>query len=59
MTRDATDSISITAECEWKYWGDDIKDPVYTISCGRNIIYNKLKDEKYCPYCGKPIKVVE
>jgi len=45
--------------CEWKYWGDNCKDEVYTIECGRNITYLRCKDEKYCPYCGKEIKVIK
>jgi len=57
MTRDATDSI--TAVCEWKY--DKMKMKFIT-NCGGlyGVVYPTKPDWfKYCPYCGKPIKVIE
>ena len=42
--------------CEWKR--DDMCDTVYKI-CGGCFTSEYQKDFKYCPYCGKKIKVVE
>ena len=42
--------------CEWKR--DDMCDTVYKV-CGGCFTSEYQKDFKYCPYCGKKIKVVE
>ena len=42
--------------CEWKR--DDMCDTVYKVCCGC-FTSEYQKDFKYCPYCGKEIKVVE
>lgn len=42
--------------CEWKR--DDMCDTVYKV-CGGCFTNSYQKDFKYCPYCGKKIKVVE
>lgn len=42
--------------CEWKQ--DDMCDTVYKV-CGGCFTSEYQKDFKYCPYCGKKIKVVE
>ena len=42
--------------CEWKR--DDMCDTVYKV-CGGCFTTAYQKDFKYCPYCGKKIKVVE
>ena len=43
--------------CEWKRLA--IGNSVWKTSCGkqRTIILNR--DENFCPYCGKPIKISE
>jgi hypothetical protein len=43
--------------CEWKRLA--IGNSVWKTSCGkqRTIILNR--DENFCPYCGKPIKIAE
>ena len=41
--------------CEWKR--DDMCDIVYKV-CGGCFTSEYQKDFKYCPYCGKKIKVV-
>ena len=42
--------------CEWKK--DDMCETIYRVCCGCfTTAYQK--DFKYCPYCGKKIKVVE
>lgn len=42
--------------CEWKKYENDIIFP-YKTSCGTSDLYDD--SYKYCPYCGKKIKVVE
>ena len=42
--------------CKWKL--DDMFDTVYKV-CGGCFTSEYQKDFKYCPYCGKKIKVVE
>lgn len=42
--------------CEWKK--DDMCETVYMV-CGGCFTSEYQKDFKYCPYCGKKIKVVE
>ena len=42
--------------CEWKK--DDMCEKVYRV-CGGCFTSVYQKDFKYCPYCGKKIKVVE
>ena len=42
--------------CEWKR--DDMCDTVYKV-CGGCFTSAYQKDFKFCPYCGKKIKVVE
>lgn len=42
--------------CEWKR--DDMCDTVYKV-CGGCFTSEYQKDFKFCPYCGKKIKVVE
>ena len=42
--------------CEWKQ--DDMCEKVYRV-CGGCFTSAYQKDFKYCPYCGKKIKVVE
>ena len=42
--------------CEWKR--NDMCDTVYKV-CGGCFTSEYQKDFKYCPYCGKKIKVVE
>ena len=42
--------------CEWKR--DDMCDTVYKV-CGGCFTSEYQKDFKYCPYCGKKIKVVK
>ena len=42
--------------CEWKQ--DDMCETVYRV-CGGCFTSAYQKDFKYCPYCGKKIKVVE
>ena len=42
--------------CEWKR--DDMCDTVYKV-CGGCFTSEYQKDFKYCPYCGKKIKVVD
>lgn len=42
--------------CEWKQ--DDMLETVYRV-CGGCFTSAYQKDFKYCPYCGKKIKVVE
>lgn len=45
--------------CEWKYWRtiDDV--PMYKSSCIHEFEERFVKKYKFCPYCGKKIKVVE
>lgn len=45
--------------CEWKYHRtiDDI--PMYETSCYHEFEKRFVKKYKFCPYCGKKIKVVE
>ena len=45
--------------CEWKkniyfFGGHD-----YSSGCGTRIPLNSLEYHKYCPFCGKPIKISE
>ena len=45
--------------CEWKkniyfFGGHD-----YSSGCGTMIPLNSLEYHKYCPFCGKPIKISE
>ena len=45
--------------CEWKkniyfFGGHD-----YSSGCGTRIPLNSLEYHKYCPFCGKPIKIAE
>ena len=42
--------------CEWKKYEADIIFP-YKTSCGHSEVF--FDTFKYCPYCGKPIKIVE
>ena len=42
--------------CEWKKYENDIIFP-YKTSCGNSDLYDD--SYKFCPYCGKEIKVVE
>ena len=42
--------------CEWKK--DDMCETVYSVCCGC-FTSAYQKDFKFCPYCGKKIKVVE
>ena len=42
--------------CEWKK--DDMCETVYSV-CGGCFTSAYQKDFKFCPYCGKKIKVVE
>ena len=44
--------------CEWKYHRtiDDI--PTYKTSCCHEFEKQFVKKYKFCPYCGKKIKVV-
>lgn len=42
--------------CEWKR--DDMCDTVYKV-CGGCFTSEYQKDFKFCPYCGKKIKVVK
>ena len=42
--------------CEWK-----VKSNYYVTECSHDtdVMYGLKQDFKYCPYCGKKIKVVE
>ena len=42
--------------CEWK-----VKSNYYVTKCSHDtdVMYGLKQDFKYCPYCGKKIKVVE
>ena len=42
--------------CEWK-----VKSNYYVTKCSHDtdVMYDLKQDFKYCPYCGKKIKVVE
>ena len=42
--------------CDWKKYENDIIFP-YKTSCGNSDLYDD--SYKFCPYCGKEIKVVE
>lgn len=42
--------------CEWKKYEYDILFP-YKTSCGHSEVF--FDTFKYCPYCGKPIKISE
>lgn len=52
--------------CEWKYTKEIMDNTEFKIGCNQNalkrgIVPNNFSyhDFKYCPYCGKKIKVVE
>lgn len=52
--------------CEWKYPKEIMDNTEFEVSCNsrplkRGIVPNNFSfyDFKYCPYCGKKIKVVE
>lgn len=58
---DGTDDV-----CEWKYPKEIMDNTEFEVSCNsrplkRGIVPNNFTfyDFKYCPYCGKKIKVVE
>lgn len=40
--------------CEWKKAGTD---SLFYKTCKKVMPYNTNSDKKYCPYCGKKIKV--
>ena len=42
--------------CEWKKYEYDILFP-YKTSCGHSEVF--FDTFKFCPYCGKPIKISE
>ena len=42
--------------CEWKKYESDIIFP-YKTSCGHSEVF--FDTFKFCPYCGKPIKISE
>ena len=53
-------------ECEWKYTKEIMDNAEFKVGCNQNalkrgIVPNNFSyhDFKYCPYCGKKIKVVE
>ena len=43
--------------CEWKRLA--IGNSVWKTSCGKQKTIILNRDETYCPYCGKPIKISE
>lgn len=52
--------------CEWKYTKEIMDNAEFKVGCNQNalkrgIVPNNFSyhDFKYCPYCGKKIKVVE
>ena len=52
--------------CEWKYTKEIMDNAEFKVGCNKNalkrgIVPNNFSyhDFKYCPYCGKKIKVVE
>ena len=52
--------------CEWKYTKEIMDNAEFEVGCNQNalkrgIVPNNFSyhDFKYCPYCGKKIKVVE
>ena len=58
---DASDNV-----CEWKYTKEIMDNAEFKVGCNQNalkrgIVPNNFSyhDFKYCPYCGKKIKVVE
>ena len=44
--------------CEWEFFHVSAGFPFYK-TCTEIIPYIPREDKKYCPYCGKKIKVVE
>ena len=52
--------------CEWKYTKEIMDNAEFKVGCNQNALKNGIvpnnfsyHDFKYCPYCGKKIKVVE
>ena len=52
--------------CEWKYTKEIMDNAEFKVGCNKNALKNGIvpnnfsyHDFKYCPYCGKKIKVVE
>ena len=52
--------------CEWKYTKEIMDNAEFKVGCNKNALKNGIvpnnfsyHDFKYCPYCGKKIKVME
>jgi hypothetical protein len=49
--------------CEWLSTEDFDGDPFYETNCGESFCFIegdvKYNGIKYCPYCGRPIRVIE